>query len=319
VRELRRALVTGCAGFIGSHLTEALLAGGISVVGVDCFNANYGRAQKLRNLEHAREWQTFEFVPIDLARGELDDVVAEVDTVFHLAAEPGVRSSWGSRFERYVANNLMATHHLLNALMAQPMTRMVNASSSSIYGQARTLPTSESTVPAPVSPYGVTKLGAEHLCHTYHVNHGLEVVSLRYFTVFGPRQRPDMAINRFCTSALHGEEIVIYGDGRQTRDFTYVADIVDATVAAATADLTFGTAYNVGGGLHADLRAILATLDDLTEGRVNVMYGSREYGDVQDTCADTTLARRDLAFDPQTTLRDGLASELEWVSAEMHR
>jgi nucleoside-diphosphate-sugar epimerase len=180
-----RALVTGCAGFIGSHLADSLLADGHEVLGIDCFNDNYRRAPKLANLERARDYDGFEFVPIDLARGDLHDVVEECDTIFHLAAEPGVRSSWGDRFELYVRNNVLATQRLLEAAVAVPQRRVVYASSSSVYGNAAQLPTRESATPAPFSPYGVTKLGGEHLCSLYRDNHGLETVSLRYFTVYG--------------------------------------------------------------------------------------------------------------------------------------
>ena len=193
-----RALVTGCAGFIGSHLTESLLDDGWTVVGIDCFNDNYARPQKLRNLERSMEWDGFEFVPIDLSRGDLYDLVEDCDVVFHLAAEPGVRSSWGSRFESYVRNNVMATQHLLEAAKRCPEKRFVYASSSSIYGDAEQLPTPEFVTPRPFSPYGVTKLASEHLCRLYNGNFGVDTVGLRYFTVYGPRQRPDMAFTIFC-------------------------------------------------------------------------------------------------------------------------
>ncbi|MEA2123317.1 MAG: hypothetical protein QOI80_99, partial [Solirubrobacteraceae bacterium] len=185
-----RALVTGCAGFIGSHLTESLLSDGHDVLGIDCFNDNYGRSAKLDNLAHAQEWDGFEFVPIDLARGDLADVVAESEVVYHLAAEPGVRSSWGGRFDTYLRNNVLATQHLLEAAREHPPARFVYASSSSIYGQAETLPTREDATPQPHSPYGTTKLAGEHMCSLYFANHGVPTVSLRYFTVYGPRQRP---------------------------------------------------------------------------------------------------------------------------------
>jgi UDP-glucuronate 4-epimerase len=309
----RRALVTGCAGFIGSHLTESLLADGVQVIGVDCFNANYGRAQKLENLHQALDWRAFEFVPLDLASGDLGELVSDVDVVFHLAAEPGVRASWGDRFSRYVTNNILATQQLLRALEAAPGARLVYASSSSVYGQAETLPTRENAVPAPVSPYGLTKLTGEHLANVYHANHGLEVASLRYFTVFGPRQRPDMAFNIFCRAALAGEEITVYGDGHQTRDFTYVADIVAATRAAAVSAIDSGGAYNVGGGLRASLREILDTIGELAERPLDVRYGVHQAGDVRDTGAEVSKARTHLGFAPQTALRDGIAAEMEWL------
>jgi UDP-glucuronate 4-epimerase len=309
----RRALVTGCAGFIGSHLTESLLADGVQVVGVDCFNANYGRAQKLSNLHQALDWRAFEFVPLDLASGDLAELVCDVDVVFHLAAEPGVRASWGDRFARYVTNNIVGTQQLLRALEVAPGARLVYASSSSVYGQAETLPTTEDTVPSPVSPYGLTKLTGEHLANVYHANHGLEVASLRYFTVFGPRQRPDMAFNIFCRAALEGEPITVYGDGHQTRDFSYVGDVVRATRAAAVSAIDSGGAYNVGGGLRASLREVIETIAELAARPLDVRYGLHQAGDVRDTGAETSKARAHLGFAPQTGLRDGIAAELQWL------
>lgn len=308
-----RALVTGCAGFIGSHLTESLLKDGIAVVGVDCFNANYGRPQKLENLRHALDWDLFEFVPLDLSTGDLGSLVSEVDVVFHLAAEPGVRSSWGDRFQRYLTNNILATQQLLRALEAHPGRRLVYASSSSIYGQAEALPTTEDLVPAPVSPYGLTKLSGEHLCNVYHANHGQETVSLRYFTVFGPRQRPDMAFNIFCQAALTGAQIDVYGDGGQTRDFTYVADVVAATRAAAVSAVDAGGAYNVGGGLRASLQEVLDTIADIAGSPLNLNYGPDQPGDVRDTGAETSKAREHLGFAPVMPLTEGIAAEFEWL------
>jgi UDP-glucuronate 4-epimerase len=308
-----KVLVTGCAGFIGSHLTESLLADGVQVVGVDCFNANYGRAQKLENLHQALDWSAFQFIPLDLSSGDLLELVQDVDVVFHLAAEPGVRSSWGRRFSRYVTNNVIATQQLLRALEEAPGARLVYASSSSIYGDAASLPTAEDVIPAPVSPYGMTKLSGEHLCRIYHVNHGLDVVSLRYFTVFGPRQRPDMAFNIFCRKALADELIEIYGDGRQTRDFTFVADVVAATRAAAVAAVEPGGVYNVGGGLRASLRDVLEDVESIAGRPLRLQFGDEQAGDVRDTGAETTKARAQLGFAPSKSLRDGIVAEFEWL------
>jgi UDP-glucuronate 4-epimerase len=314
-RQPKTALVTGCAGFIGSHLTESLLEDDVAVVGVDCFNANYGRGQKLTNLRRALDYDNFEFLPLDLSRGDLEDVIRGVDVVFHLAAEPGVRSSWGDHFTRYVTNNIVATQQLLRAMQGVPGARLVYASSSSIYGQAERMPTLESLVPDPVSPYGLTKLSGEHLCNVYHANFGLEVVSLRYFTVFGPRQRPDMAFNIFCRAALEGDPISVYGDGSQTRDFTFVGDVIAATRAAGTAAIDAGGAYNVGGGHRASLREVIETIGELAGRPLRVQYTSGQAGDVRDTGADTTKARLHLGFEPKTSLSDGLAAEFEWMRA----
>jgi UDP-glucuronate 4-epimerase len=310
----RTALVTGCAGFIGSHLTESLLADGYSVVGLDCFNDNYGRPQKLRNLEHAREWERFEFVPLDLAFGELFDLVADCDTIFHLAAEPGVRTSWGDRFAKYVRNNIAATQQLLDAARPFPERRFVFASSSSIYGEAVTRPTHEDALPRPHSPYGVTKLAAEHLCQAYRANYGVDAVTLRYFSVYGPRQRPDMAFNIFCHAALSGEPITVFGDGNQTRDFTFVGDVVSATRLAAEAGDPGARVFNVGGGSHITVRTALELIEQFAGRELDVRYGSREAGDVRDTLADVGRSRDVLGFTTGVSFEEGLLAEFEWVA-----
>jgi nucleoside-diphosphate-sugar epimerase len=309
-----RVLVTGCAGFIGSHLTERLLHDGHAVLGIDCFNENYGRAQKLHNLRQFSDWVDFEFAPIDLARGELHDLVAECDVVYHLAAEPGVRASWGSRFEAYVRNNILATQHLLEAARDVDVQRFVYASSSSIYGQAARLPTSEDVTPRPYSPYGVTKLGGEHLCELYQANHGVPTVQLRYFTVYGPKQRPDMAFHIFCKALLRNEPIRILGDGEQTREFTFVRDIVDATIAAARQPGVEGRVYNVGGGSRVTLAEALRALEEISGSSFAVEYHASQAGDVQDTGASIERARRELGYAPSMSLREGLELEFEWMA-----
>jgi UDP-glucuronate 4-epimerase len=308
-----RALVTGCAGFIGSHLTESLLDDGHDVVGVDCFNDNYARPQKLRNLEHARDWDAFDFVPIDLSRGELHELVGGCDTVFHLAAEPGVRASWGTRFDNYLRNNVLATQHLLEAAKRWPDKRFVYASSSSIYGQAERFPTPESVNPRPFSPYGTTKLAGEHLCRLYHDNYGVQSVSLRYFSVYGPRQRPDMAFAIFCGAALRGEPLRIFGDGRQTRDFTYVDDVVRATRAAASAPGVAGSELNIGGGAQIGLDRAVELIERLAGRRLEVERSEPRQGDVRDTGADTARARDELGFEATTPFDEGLARQFEWA------
>lgn len=308
-----RALVTGCAGFIGSQLTESLLADGIDVVGVDSFNSNYPRADKLVNLRRAREHDGFEFLPIDLARGDMVEFLETCDVVFHLAGEPGVRASWGHTFEPYLRNNILATQQLLEAARSYPEKRFVYASSSSVYGQAERLPTSETDVPQPHSPYGVTKLSAEHLCMLYHANYGVQTVSLRYFSVFGPRQRPDMAFHRFCRAVVEGQPIVVYGDGTQTRDFTFVGDIVRATRAAASAPSAPGNVYNVGGGSRTSVNETLELLAQIAGRPLNVQRHTSQQGDVRDTGADTRRARKDLDFQPEVSLEAGLAAEFEWI------
>jgi UDP-glucuronate 4-epimerase len=308
------AIVTGCAGFIGSHLTDALLEGGDSVVGIDCFNDNYARDQKLRNLRHFTDWERFRFVPIDLARGDLEDLTAESTTIFHLAAEPGVRMSWGARYQQYVWNNVMATQHLLEAIKERPDVRLVYASSSSVYGDAEQRPTSEDAPTWPRSPYGQTKLSAEQLCSLYRANYGLDIVSLRYFTVFGPRQRPDMAFHIFCRAALEGAPVTVFGDGRQTRDFTFVADVVRATMAAAAAEVGETRVFNIGGGSPTSIRAALDQIEELAGRKLSVSYLDQERGDVRDTAADTSRAAEILGFEPEIGLAEGLGAELEWIA-----
>ena len=312
-----RALVTGCAGFIGSHLTDSLLADDVDVLGIDCFNDNYGRPEKLRNLRRFSDWDHFEFAPVDLSRGDLDDLVGECDTVFHLAAEPGVRPSWGDRFDAYVRNNVTATQQLLESAVRSGTERFVYASSSSIYGEAERMPTDEQTLPRPHSPYGVTKLAGEQLCRLYHANHGVPAVSLRFFSVFGPRQRPDMAFNIFCRAAVEGEPIEVFGGGRQTRDFTYVGDVVAATRLAATRPGVEGGVYNVGGGSQTSLLDTIAIIEQLAGRKLEVRRTAQERGDVKDTGADISRARAELGFEPTTGLEEGLAAEFEWMSSAL--
>jgi UDP-glucuronate 4-epimerase len=312
-----RALVTGCAGFIGSHLAESLLADGHEVLGVDCFNDNYPRAQKVANLERALDFDSFRFLRRDLADADAPLLLAGCDVVFHLAAEPGVRSSWGMRFDSYLRNNVQSTQRLLEAAKPLDHLRFVYASSSSIYGDAARLPTPEATKPRPFSPYGVTKLAGEQMCLLYHANHGMPTVALRFFSVYGPRQRPDMAFNRFCEAAVRGEPITIYGDGEQTRDFTFVDDVVAATRAAAVAPAAPGHAYNVGGGSRVSLKHTLDVLADVSGRALDRRLEAREHGDVANTGADISHARADLGFEPATSLEQGLLAEYEWMAARV--
>jgi UDP-glucuronate 4-epimerase len=307
-----RALVTGCAGFIGSQLTDALLARGHEVLGVDCLSDNYPAAQKLANLAAAQEHEAFELVVDDLA-GSPARLLEDCDVVYHLAAEPGVRSSWGRRFQRFLHHNVEATQRLLEAAREAPGTRVVYASSSSVYGESERLPTPEHAPPQPRSPYGVTKLAAEQLCRVYHANHGVDAVVLRFFTVYGPRQRPDMAFRRFCEAAARGAPIQLFGDGRQSRDFTYVADVVEAILAAGDRPGIGGRAYNVGGGAPVSLNAALEQIAGLAGRPPYVRRGERESGDVLHTAADVSRAREELGFVPATSLAEGLDAELRWV------
>jgi nucleoside-diphosphate-sugar epimerase len=310
-----RALVTGCAGFIGSHLAESLLADSWSVVGVDSFLDNYDPSDKRQNLEAASEWDAFELHELDLADAVLHGLVDGCDVVFHLAAEPGVRDSWGERFESYARNNVLATQRLLEAVKQEPAARFVYGSSSSIYGQAERLPTPESTTPQPFSPYGVTKLAAEHLCQLYHGNYGLSPVTLRFFSVYGPRQRPDMAFHRFCRAVVDGTPLSVFGVGDQIRDFTYVADVVSATRSAAQSPAAVGQIYNVGAGSQVELMQAIRLLEKFAGRTVAVEHRDAPAGDIRATGADITRARSDLGYEPSVAFEDGLRAEFEWIRA----
>jgi UDP-glucuronate 4-epimerase len=303
-----RYLVTGCAGFIGSHLVERLLRQGDDVVGVDTFTDYYPRERKEANLAAAQSHARFSFMELDLASASLGPLVAETDGVFHLAAQPGVRGSWGETFVVYVRDNIHATQRLLEAAAAAKR-RVVMASSSSVYGNAETYPTSEETQPRPLSPYGVTKMACELLARSYLDSFGLEVVSLRYFTVYGPRQRPDMAFSRIISSLLSGSTFRLFGTGRQSRDFTYVDDAVEATVAAMESRPA-SRIYNVGGGSETTLERVIEICEGLAGRSLDVRYEPSAAGDVHRTSADTSLLRSELSWTPRTALEEGLAAQL---------
>jgi len=310
-----RALVTGAAGFIGSHLAERLVEGGATVVGIDSFTDFYPRATKERNLAGLRSSTAFNLVESALIDADLSALLDGVTHVFHLAAQAGVRDSWGQHFHVYTANNVEATQLLLEACLGKPIERLVYASSSSVYGESVPLPMREDARRQPISPYGVTKLAAEQLCSLYHVNYGLPAVALRFFTVYGPRQRPDMGFFRFLRAAARGETVHQFGDGRQTRDFTFVADAVAATVAAADRG-TPGGVYNIGGGSRVELLAVFELIRRVTGRPMRVEPIDAQRGDMRDTYADTTRAREDLAFAPTTTLEEGLRAQYKWMKAE---
>jgi nucleoside-diphosphate-sugar epimerase len=307
----RKALVTGCAGFIGSHLAERLVDDGFEVVGVDCFTGNYARAAKESNLERLRAETAFEMREVDLAADVLHDLLDGVDDVYHLAAQTSVRASFGVGYRHYVRNNMAATSRLLAAAARTPLLSFVYASSSSVYGDALELPTPETAPLQPISPYGMTKAAVEDLAAGAWRDRGVPVVGLRYFTAYGPRQRPDMAFSRFIAAALAGEPVELLGDGRQVRDFTYVDDVVDATRAAAH-DGEPGAVYNVGGGEPVELREAIAVIGELTARPLRVAPRAPARGDVACTAADMTLAERELGVRASTSLVDGLAAQLDW-------
>jgi UDP-glucuronate 4-epimerase len=304
------ALVTGAAGFIGSHLTERLLGEGVEVRGVDRFSDYYDVSLKRANLALLESQPGFTFIDGDLNQLDLASLLDGVDVVFHLAAQPGVRASWGREFEIYLTDNLLATQRLLEASRQTELRRFVFASSSSIYGDAERFPTKESDTPAPVSPYGVTKLAAEHLARQYFRGFGVPTVALRYFTIFGPRQRPDMAFNRFIAAGLDDGSIAVFGDGLQERDFTYVGDAVEATVAAGDRGVP-GGAYNIAGGNSSTVAGVIEMLGDLLETKLTVDHQPAVIGDARKTGADTSSAREDLGYDPKVSLEEGLRRQIE--------
>jgi len=307
------ALVTGAAGFIGSHLVERLLADGVAVTGVDCFTETYDAAWKRRNLERAAVHSGFRLLELDLVRADLA-ALPGADVVFHLAAQPGVRTSWGADFPVYLERNVLATQRLLERFRDARLERLVYSSSSSVYGDAERYPTPESVVPRPFSPYGVTKLAGEHLALLYGRNFGLPVVALRYFTVYGPRQRPDMAFQRFCRALLGGEPITVFGDGRQLRDFTFVDDAVEANLRAWRSPAAAGV-YNVGGGSQVELREAITILERALGVPARIHHAERPPGDPQRTCADASRLEADLGFRPRVGIERGLAAQAEWARA----
>jgi UDP-glucose 4-epimerase len=308
-----KCLVTGAAGFIGSHLCERLLEEGHEVVGIDAFTDAYEPSLKESNVQGLLHRGAFQMVRGDLTEMDLQEVLDGVELVFHQAAQAGVRTSWGGEFHLYLHRNVLVTQRLLEACKGRPLHRFVFASSSSVYGDSDRYPTPEDALPHPLSPYGVTKLAAEHLCLLYWKSHGIPVVSLRYFTVYGPRQRPDMAFHQFLRALWSGHALVLYGDGTQSRDFTYVSDIVEANVRAAEL-APAGAVYNIGGGAKATVLDVLEILEGVTGRRPRVRWEGIQRGDVKHTLADLSRARREMGYAPRVTLREGLAKESEWMA-----
>ena len=302
-----KALVTGCAGFIGSHLVDKLLEQGYEVIGRDCFTDYYQRGIKQANIANALNHDNFEFIEDDLLKMSK---YPEADYVFHEAAQAGVRKSWGKDFEIYTRNNVLATQKLLEFYKTKKIKKFVFASSSSVYGDAE-LPMREDSLLKPVSPYGVTKLAAENLCYLYWKNYGVPTISLRYFTVYGPRQRPDMAIHKFVRAIFKGEDITVYGDGTQTRDFTFVDDAVEANILAAKGDIA-GEVFNIGGGSRISVNGLIKMMEDLIGKEAKVKYTEKQKGDVRDTWADVNKARKELGWKPKEEIKEGLKKFVEW-------
>lgn len=307
----KTALVTGVAGFVGSHLAERLVEDGWRVHGVDCFTDTYARSIKEQNVAKVGGHSRFAFQEADLVTADLAEMVKGIDVVFHLAGQAGVRTSWGTEFEVYTERNVLATQRLLESVKGNNLERFVYASSSSIYGDSTELPVTENCLPSPISPYGVSKLAAEHLCRLYYVAFGVPTVSVRYFTVYGPRQRPDMAFHRLIRAMLRDEPFPLYGDGEQTRDFTFVQDAVAATVLAASAEP--GRVFNVGGGSRVTVNQVIAMLEGLVGKKAKIERRGKQAGDVRHTWADTSAFRDAVGFAPQVPLREGLEQEVTWL------
>jgi len=313
---MTKTIVTGAAGFIGSHLVEALLQQGQEVVGIDHFNDYYDAILKHKNLAHLHGSPKFTLITGDIQSLDWAVLLQDVEVVYHQAAQAGVRASWGEGFRNYTERNISSTQVLLEAAKdAQDLKRLVFASTSSVYGDAETLPTHENIPPQPVSPYGITKLAAERLCMLYHKNFGVPIVALRYFTVYGPRQRPDMAFHKFFKAILQDEAIPIYGDGQQTRDFTFVSDVIAANLSAATVPQAVGEIFNIGGGSRVVLAEVLDTMAEIVGKPIKKNYIEKAMGDARHTAADVSKAQEILGYQPQVTLRDGLTQEWKWVQA----
>ncbi len=306
-------VVTGVAGFIGSHLARTLLKRGQTVVGVDQFNDYYDPQLKRQNVSELEQAVNFKLVESDIQALDWEALLADVDVVYHQAAQAGVRSSWGEGFRTYTEQNINATQILLEAAKSADLQRFVYASSSSIYGNAATLPTQETICPQPVSPYGITKLAGEQLCTLYHQSYQVPTVSLRYFTVYGPRQRPDMAFHKFFKAALTGQPITIYGDGQQTRDYTFIEDAIAANLTAAEAPDAVGEVFNVGGGSRVGLMEVIDTMEAVSGLSIKREHIEQARGDARHTAADITKAQKILGYQPQVSLREGLAAEWRWI------
>jgi UDP-glucose 4-epimerase len=307
-----KALVTGVAGFIGSHLAERLIQDGYEVCGIDRYLENYPRRWKEENLRSLLQSPRFRLIEADLVQLPLTDLLRGMRYVFHLAAQPGVRASWGKEFEQYTHNNILATQILLESCKKSGIQKFVFASSSSVYGDTTDLPMREDGLARPVSPYGMSKLAGEHLCYLYESVFGVPAVSLRYFTVYGPRQRPDMGFHIFMRALLTGTELPLYDDGEQSRDFTFVSDIVRGTIAAALYPGS-GDVFNLGGGCRTTLNQVLKTVERISGRKMKLRKLPHQAGDVRHTSAELARARDKLGFTPEIGLEDGLTQEWKWL------
>ena len=304
-------VITGCAGFIGSSISEELVNAGQNVIGIDSFTDYYSRNLKENNIKNIINKSNFQFKELDLVIDELSPLFEKVDFVIHLAAYPGVRYSWDKNFEAYTRNNILATQRLLETLKKTKVKRIVYSSSSSIYGDSKVIPfKEEESKPSPRSPYGVSKLAGEHLFQAYYRTLGLPITILRYFTVYGPRQRPDMAFNRFIELINKNQEIEIFGDGQQIRSFTYIEDVVKATIKSAQADC-IGEIINIGNNDTISLKDSIRIIEELIEKEARIKYQPKALGDVKDTAADLTKANKLFDYEAKTTIKEGLRKQIE--------
>ncbi|MDY7008785.1 MAG: GDP-mannose 4,6-dehydratase [Cyanobacteriota bacterium] len=309
-------IVTGVGGFIGSHLAETLLNQGEKVIGIDQFNDYYDPVFKRQNISQFQDNSAFQLIENDIQSLNWSKLLTDVDIVYHQAAQAGVRASWGEGFRAYTERNINATQIILEAAKDAPkLKRLVYASSSSIYGNAESFPTPESICPQPVSPYGITKLVGEQLCNLYHQNFAVPCVSLRYFTVYGPRQRPDMAFHKFFKWILQDEPISIYGDGQQTRDFTFISDAIAANLAAGTVPEAVGEVFNIGGGSRVVLAEVINMMEKIVGHPIKKNFVEKARGDARHTSADVSKAQKILGYQPQVSLAEGLSREWEWVKS----
>jgi len=305
-----RILVTGVAGFIGSHLGEALLRANHQVIGIDNFSNYYSKKIKKKNLINLQKNNNFTFIEDDLAYFDLSKV-GRIDIVFHESAQPGVRDSWGNNFDNYIKDNILVTQRLLEFFKNQKIHKFIFASSSSVYGDSETYPTREDIPLYPISPYGVSKLAAEKLCYLYYRNYQIPVTMLRYFTVYGSRQRPDMFFNRAIQAAITGSKLTIFGDGKQLRDFTHIKDIIQANLACLENNVE-GQVINIGGGSITSINNAVEIIENISGKQIDKSLGLKEKGDVLITSADLKKAKKILNYIPTVKLYEGLCEQVTW-------
>ena len=310
---MKTAIVTGAAGFIGSHLSEKLLENGFKVIGIDCFTDYYSKKIKKNNMISFQNNKNFKLIESDLMEIDLISIIKESEFLFHEAGQPGVRASWGDQFDTYVKDNILVTQKILeSAKEVKTLEKIVMASSSSVYGEQEGIMIENKTIPSPISPYGVTKLASENLGLTYASNYDLPVTSLRYFTVYGPRQRPDMAFTKFIKANLSGDKISIFGDGNQTRDFTYISDIIDANLECVKSEI-HGNVLNIGGGKTYSIMDVLNIIENITDKNNKLIFLTKQKGDVFRTEADIKMASKIIGYKPKISLKEGLMKQIELI------